>query len=132
MKHIVVKLLALIALACSLATTARAEVVVAFGPEVALQALAAATGFIPVVVMAVNFDPIARGYVASLARPGGNITGVVYRQLELADKQVELLAQAFLDRTRMAVLFDALSADQFSAAERSATSLQFQVQALRL
>jgi ABC transporter substrate binding protein len=110
----------------------RPDVVVAFGPEVALQALAAATGFIPVVVMAVNFDPIARGYVASLARPGGNITGVVYRQLELAAKQVELLAQAFPDRPRMAVFFDALSADQFRAAERSATSLQFQVQALRL
>jgi putative ABC transport system substrate-binding protein len=110
----------------------RPDVVVAFGPEVALQALAAATGFIPVVVMAVNFDPIARGYVTSLARPGGNITGVVYRQLELAAKQVELLAQAFPDRPRMAVFFDALSADQFSAAERSATSLQFQVQALRL
>jgi putative ABC transport system substrate-binding protein len=57
---------------------------------------------------------------------------VVYRQLELAAKQVELLAQAFPDRPRMAVFFDALSADQFSAAERSATSLQFQVQALRL
>jgi putative tryptophan/tyrosine transport system substrate-binding protein len=111
---------------------ARPDVVVAFGPEVALQALAAATGFIPVVVMAVNFDPIARGYVTSLARPGGNITGVVYRQLELAAKQVELLAQAFPDGPRMAVFFDALSADQFSAAERSATSLQFQVQALRL
>jgi putative tryptophan/tyrosine transport system substrate-binding protein len=110
----------------------RPDVVIAFGPEVALQALAAATGFIPVVVMAVNFDPIARGYVASLSRPGGNITGVVYRQLELAAKQVELLAQAFPDRPRMAVFFDALSADQFSAAERSATSLQFQVQALRL
>jgi putative tryptophan/tyrosine transport system substrate-binding protein len=110
----------------------RPDVVIAFGPEVALQALAAATGFIPVVVMGVNFDPIARGYVASLSRPGGNITGVVYRQLELAAKQVELLAQAFPDRPRMAVFFDALSADQFSAAERSATSLQFQVQALRL
>jgi putative tryptophan/tyrosine transport system substrate-binding protein len=110
----------------------RPDVVVAFGPEVALQALAAATGFIPVVVMAVNFDPIARGYVTSLARPGGNITGVVYRQLELAAKQVELLAQAFPDRPRMAVFFDTLSADQFGAAERSATALQFQVQALRL
>jgi len=36
------------------------------------------------VMIAINFDPIARGYVTSLARPGGNITGVVFQQLELA------------------------------------------------
>src|SRR5215467_2698125 len=108
------------------------DLVVALGTEVALQAVVGASGSVPIVFIAINFDPIARGYVTSLARPGGNITGVVYRQLELAAKQVELLAQAFPDRPRMAVFFDALSADQFSAAERSATSLQFQVQALRL
>ena len=60
-------------------------------------------------MIAVNFDPIARGYVKSLAEPGGNIyTGVVYQQLELAQKQVELLTQAFPNKTRLDVLFDAL------------------------
>jgi putative tryptophan/tyrosine transport system substrate-binding protein len=57
---------------------------------------------------------------------------VFFRQLELAAKQVELLTQAFPDRSRMAVFFDGLSADQFSAAEQSATSLNLQVQPLRL
>src|SRR5437763_11733900 len=108
------------------------DLVVALGPEVALQALSAASGFIPVVVIAINFDPIARGYVTGLARPGGNITGLFFRQLELAAKQVELLTQAFPDRSRMAVFFDGLSADQFSAAEQSATSLHLQIEALRL
>jgi putative ABC transport system substrate-binding protein len=93
------------------------DLVVAIGPEVALQALVGASGSVPIVFTAVNYDPIARGYVTSLARPGGNITGVFFRQLELAGKQVELLAQAFPDRPRMAVFFDGLSADQFSAAE---------------
>jgi putative ABC transport system substrate-binding protein len=106
--------------------------VVAWGPEVVLQALVGASGSVPIVFIAVNYDPIARGYVTSLARPGGNITGVFFRQLELAGKQVELLAQAFPDRPRMAVFFDGLSADQFSAAERTATSLNLQIQALRL
>jgi hypothetical protein len=46
-----------------------------------------------------------------------NITGLVFQQLELAQKQVELLTQAFPDRTRLAMLFDAQSADQFGAAE---------------
>jgi putative ABC transport system substrate-binding protein len=108
------------------------DLVVAIGPEVALQALVGASGSVPIVFTAVNYDPIARGYVTSLARPGGNITGVFFQQLELAGKQVELLAQAFPDRPRMAVFFDGLSADQFSAAERTATSLNLQIQALRL
>ncbi len=97
------------------------DLVVAVGPEVALQALVSASGSVPIVFIAVNYDPVARGYVASVARPGGNITGVFFRQLELAGKQVELLAQAFPNRPRMAVFFDGLSADQFSAAERTAT-----------
>src|SRR5215831_4120565 len=108
------------------------DLVVAIGPEVALQALVGASGSVPIVFTAVNYDPIARGYVTSLARPGGNITGVFFQQLELAGKQVELLAQAFPDRTRMAVFFDGLSADQFSAAERTATSLNLLIQPLRL
>jgi putative ABC transport system substrate-binding protein len=66
------------------------ELIVATGPEVSLRAVAGGSGTIPIVMIAVNFDPIARGYVASLARPGGNITGVVFQQLELAQKQVEV------------------------------------------
>jgi len=108
------------------------DLIVAAGPETALQAVVGASGFVPVVMIAVNFDPLARGYVASLARPGGNITGFVFQQLELARKQVELLTQAFPDRTRLALFFDAQSADQFGAAERAAKALTLQVQALRL
>src|SRR5262249_32016678 len=72
------------------------------------------------------------GYIASLARPGDSITGVVFQQLELAQKQVELLAQAFPDRTRLAMLFDSQSADQFDAAELAAKPLNLQVQPIRL
>jgi putative tryptophan/tyrosine transport system substrate-binding protein len=108
------------------------ELIVALGPEVALQAVVSASAFIPVVFVAVNFDPVARGYVASLARPGGNITGVVFQQLELAQKQVEILTQAFPERKRLAVLFDTQSIDQFNAAERAAKSLTLQIQPLKL
>jgi len=108
------------------------DLIVVSGPEVALQAVVGASGFIPIVMIAVNFDPVARGYVASLSRPGGNITGVVFQQLELAQKQVELLTQAFPEKTRVAVLFDAQSLAQFGAAERAAKSLNLQLQALKL
>jgi putative ABC transport system substrate-binding protein len=108
------------------------NLIVATGPETALQAVVGASGFVPVVMIAVNFDPLARGYISSLARPGGNITGLVFQQLKLAQKQVELVTQAFPERTRLAVLFDSQSADQFAAAERAAKALNLQVQALRL
>jgi putative tryptophan/tyrosine transport system substrate-binding protein len=113
-------------------TRSRPDLIVTSGPETSLQAVMGVSGFIPVVMIAINFDPLARGYIASLARPGGNITGFVFQQLELAQKQVELLSQAFPDRTRLAMLFDAQTADQFVAAERTAKLLNLQVQSLRL
>jgi putative ABC transport system substrate-binding protein len=110
----------------------RPDILVASGTEIVLQTVIAAKRAAPIVMIAINFDPIARGYVTSLSRPGGDITGVVFQQLELAQKQVELLTQAFPDRTRLAILFDAQSADQFVAAERAAKSLKMQVQPLKL
>src|SRR5262245_32711030 len=104
-----------------------ADVLVAIGPEVGLQAAVAATSTIPIVIAAFNYDPIARGYVKSLVQPGGNTTWLFLRQPELAEKQVELLTQTFPDRTRLAMLWDELSSDQFSAAENRAKLLHLQV-----
>jgi putative tryptophan/tyrosine transport system substrate-binding protein len=111
---------------------AKANVLFAFGPELALQAAAAARPALPIVILANNYDPIARGYVASLAQPGGNITGVFSRQPELAVKQLALLAEAFPDRTRVAALWDEQSADQFSEAERAAQSMRLSLRSLKL
>jgi putative ABC transport system substrate-binding protein len=108
------------------------DLIVATGPEEALQAVVGASGFIPVVIIAINFDPLARGYIPSLARPGGNITGLVLQQLEVAQKQVELLNQTFPDRIRLAILSDFQSAEHFGAAERAAKALNLQVQVVRL
>ena len=60
-------------------TPSRPDLIVTSGPEASLQAVMGVSGFIPVVMIAINFDPFARGYIASLARPGGNITGLVFR-----------------------------------------------------
>jgi putative ABC transport system substrate-binding protein len=83
----------------------KADVLVANGPEITLQAATAARPPVPIVMLASNFDPIARGYVKSLADPGGNITGIFYRQPELAGKQLELLVEAFPERKRIATLW---------------------------
>ena len=107
-------------------------VIVASGSELPLQAAVAASSSIPVVILANNFDPIARGYVASLARPGGNITGLFYRQPELAQKRVELLSEAFPTRMRLAVLWDASSSETVAAAEQTAKALNLQVHSAKL
>jgi len=108
------------------------ELLVTIGSEITLQAAMAASRTIPIVMWANSFDPIAHGYVKSLTQPGGNITGIVSLQTELAAKQVELLTQALPGRTRLAMLWDSISADQFVAAERQAKSLGLDVQSLKL
>jgi putative ABC transport system substrate-binding protein len=108
------------------------ELLITEGTEIALQAAIAASKTIPIVFWANNFDPIARGYVKSLARPGGNLTGVVSQQTELAAKQVELLTEAFPERTRLAVLYDGISADQSGAAQRQANLLHLNVRSVKL
>jgi putative ABC transport system substrate-binding protein len=110
----------------------RADVLFAFGPELGLQAAAAARPPAPIVILANNYDPIARGYVQSLSRPGGNVTGIVSRQLELVSKQIDLLMEAFPERKRLGALWDALSADQFAAAEREAKVRQLTLRTIKL
>ncbi len=99
------------------------------GSRPALQAAAGTS--VPVVISANNYDPVADGYVKSLPQPGGNVTGVALQQTELAEKQVELLTQAFPDRRRVAMQWDAISADQFSAAERRAKVLGLDVVSIK-
>jgi putative tryptophan/tyrosine transport system substrate-binding protein len=111
---------------------AKADVLVANGPEISLQAAHAARPAVPIVMMANNYDPFARGYVKSLANPGGNITGLFYRQPELAVKQLELLVEAFPERTRVAVLWDSVSTDQLSAIERAVPSMRLSLHSLKL
>ncbi len=108
------------------------DVILATGPEVTLQAARKATTTVPIVVAAVDFDPIARGYVASLAKPGGNVTGVVLRQIELTSKRMQLLKEALPNVTRVAVLWDAISADQWREVEKTAAGLGLRLQGVEL
>ena len=82
---------------------------------------------LPIVVVAVDYDPIVRGYVGSLARPGGNITGTFLRQPELTPKWIELLREVLPGIKRVALFWDAFSADQADEADTAANNagLQF-------
>ena len=107
------------------------DVLVAVGPEATLRATTDATSTIPIVMVAINYDPLALGYIAGLARPGGHITGVVSQQPELHAKRLELLREALPGVTRVAVLWDAFSGD-LAAAEAAAQVLGVQLLPLEL
>ena len=108
------------------------DVIVAGGPEAVLHAARQATTTIPVVFVAIEFDPVLRGHIGSLARPGGNVTGVYLRQPELAAKRVELVREILPRVTRVAVFWDSFSGDQLKATEAALRSFGLQLQALEL
>jgi putative ABC transport system substrate-binding protein len=80
-------------------------VIVASGGNPVNFAAKAATATIPVVFL-VGLDPVKLGLVSSLARPGGNMTGVNFFNAELAGKQFELLREMLPGAARIAVLID--------------------------
>jgi putative tryptophan/tyrosine transport system substrate-binding protein len=99
------------------------DVVVAAGPELVLRAARDAANGLPLVIIAVDADPIASGLAASLGRPGGNVTGISFRQTELAAKRLELLKEALPAIQRVAVLWDVFAADQHQSLRDAAAAL---------
>lgn len=81
------------------------ECLVATGVD-AISAFRHATSTIPIVMGNIDADPVKEGLIASMARPGGNITGMVGIAWELAGKRLELLKEIAPRATRVAVLFD--------------------------
>jgi putative tryptophan/tyrosine transport system substrate-binding protein len=109
----------------------RVDILVTAGSEAALAAKRA-TGSIPI-VMTTGVDPVGLGLVASLARPGGNVTGVTSIQSELAGKRVEILKECIPRAGRIAILWD--SGNHGSAlvehdAKSAATSMGIAVQSI--
>jgi putative tryptophan/tyrosine transport system substrate-binding protein len=81
----------------------KVHVIVTYGAAVAT--LKQATTSIPIVLIA--YDPVGSGFVASLSRPGGNVTGLSLQAPERAGKRLELLRQLVPSLRRLAILFDA-------------------------
>ena len=86
----------------------------------------------PVVFTAIESDPQAKGYVDSLAHPGGNLTGVVFQQPELIAKRLDLLTQAIPHIARIVLLYDVSGESQREAATRAASALGISLEAIDL
>ena len=92
--------------------------------EATLAALTAATADTPIIVVAVDFDPVATGDVASLARPGGRVTGVTAMQSTMPAKRLELLKEMFPRIGKVAVFTNAQTSDQLSVVQGTARRMR--------
>ena len=79
-----------------------------------IQAAKNATKTIPIVMTGLAADPVELGFVESLARPGGNVTGLTTLFRELGGKRLELLKEAVTKIARVAVLYDPAIPARFS------------------
>jgi len=84
----------------------KVDLILVTGSDPLIRAAMNATKTIPIVLTGGGRDPVEAGYVESLARPGGNVTGITNLSRELSGKRLELLKAAVPKLARVAVLYD--------------------------
>jgi putative ABC transport system substrate-binding protein len=84
----------------------KVDIIVVSAGAMPIRAAKNATKTIPIVMAGGGIDPVSAGLVESLARPGGNLTGVTNLSRELGGKRLELLKEAVPKVARVAVLYD--------------------------
>jgi putative tryptophan/tyrosine transport system substrate-binding protein len=84
----------------------KVDIIVVAGGDDVIRAAKNATKTIPIVMTGGGSDPVEAGIIESLARPGGNVTGITNLSRELGGKRLELLKDAVLKLARVAVLYE--------------------------
>jgi putative ABC transport system substrate-binding protein len=84
----------------------KVDLIVVAGGAPVVHAIMNATKTIPIVMMGGGADPVEAGLIESLARPGGNVTGITLLSRELGGKRLELLKEAVPKLARVAILYD--------------------------
>jgi putative tryptophan/tyrosine transport system substrate-binding protein len=87
----------------------KVDIIVVAGGDPPIRAAMNATKTIPIIMVGVGLDPVVAGLVESLARPGGNVTGITNLGPELGGKRLELLKEAVPKVARVAVLYSPTS-----------------------
>ena len=106
---------------------AKCDLIFAVGPLHAARALLDAKVDVPVVVLAVDYDPVKAGIVASLRRPGGNITGIFSLGSALAAKRLEFLREIVPKAKRILVLSDLFTTQQLEVVRQAADQLRVEI-----
>jgi putative ABC transport system substrate-binding protein len=106
--------------------------VIVTATDPATRAAKGASTTIPILMLAINYDPIALGYIDSIARPGGNVTGLFFQHLELLAKRFGLFKEMLPSVGRVAVVSDSLTADQLKAVQAANQSVGLELQPLDL
>ena len=116
------------------AELAKAKCDVGFGggSEINLETLTKASPDLPIVFVAVDFDPLVTGDIASLARPGGRITGVTALQSQLPGKRLELLKELLPKMSKVAVLANEQTTAQLLPVQGTARRLGIALQVVDL
>jgi len=110
----------------------KVDILVAGGPEIALKSALSATSDLPIVMIAIAYDPLALGYVPSLARQGGNVTGLFFQQIALTRKRLQLMQQAFPAVKAATVFWDRNSTDQWKAMQTVSEARGYPVHGVEL
>jgi putative ABC transport system substrate-binding protein len=100
--------------------------------ESVLKSSMAIADTLPIIMTAIDYDPVALGYVKSLARPGGNVTGLFAQQIDLTAKRIQLLKDAIPDMRAATVFWDAPSAYQWKATEAVAATAGLRLAGIEL
>jgi putative ABC transport system substrate-binding protein len=95
----------------------KVDIIVVLGGDILIQATKNATKTIPIVMTGGGLDPVEAGLVETLARPGGNVTGLTNLSRKLGGKRLELLKEAVPKVARVAVLYDPASGSELEVKE---------------
>ena len=101
----------------------KVDIILAASGDWLIRTAMKATKTIPIVMVVGASDPVAAGLIDSLARPGGNVTGITNLSRELGGKRLELLKEAVPKLVRVAVLYEPASSPQHNRGERVSPSL---------
>jgi putative ABC transport system substrate-binding protein len=85
------------------------DIIVTGGNEFVARAALQASRVTPIVIIAIDYDPLALGFVASLARPGGNVTGLFFEKIDLTVKRLQLIKEAVPRSPNIVVFWDRAS-----------------------